>query len=801
MKKWIFIICFLALCGYSEIYAQVSFGHSRLINDGWKFIEADIIPAASAVYDDSAWEDVDIPHDWSVKGTPSEDNPSCMGYLKGGIGTYRKTLHIGEETRGQKQYIYFEGVYNRSTVWMNGHCLGSRPNGYVSFMYDVTPYINYGEDNHITVRVDHSHAADSRWYTGSGIYRNVWLVESSPVHIAQWGVYAVPKYDNSSKSWTLDVQTELCNETERTSELTVKHELVSSAGKVVARSGSSLNVNASESAVHESQLKIENPSLWNLASPELYVLKTSVYNGKKIVDRAETKTGFRSLDFDPDKGFFLNGRNIKVKGVCLHHDAGVLGAAVPEQVWRVRLNKLKEIGCNAIRTTHNPQSPAFYDLCDELGLLVMNEAFDEWEFAKRKWVDGWNIGTPEYYGSYDFFEEWGEIDLADMVRRDRNHPCVFAWSIGNEVDYPNDPYSHPILNGDDSNGFSQPIFGGYNPDAPNAERLGAIAQRLAAVVRSLDPSRPVTAGLAGVAMSNETSYPSALDIAGYNYTESRYGSDHVKYPERVIFGSENRHDYHAWKAVRDNEHIFGQFLWTGIDYLGESNAWPSRGFGSGLIDLAGNMKSLGWYRASLWTEKPFARICTHAGEGDPIYVGTDSWNYRKGENVAVVCYTNCSSAELYLNGKTVGECKDFDDEKGYIWWNIPFSEGKLKVVAKDASGKEAAAHLLNTHGEAVSFEVSSVRSGDMSIVSVQLVDKKGVPVLDSERIVNVGLEGDAILLGVESGDNTDMSAFDGSNRKLFNGRLVVYAKHLSDDVAEITIESENIPVKKLHLRK
>ena len=275
---------------------------------------------------------------------------------------------------------------------------------------------------------------------------------------------------------------------------------------------------------------------------------------------------------------------------------------------------LKSIGANAIRLSHNPHAPELYDLCDELGMLVMDEASDEWEFPKRKWMKGWNQGKPEFQGTYTYFSEWIDRDVADMVRRDRCHPSVFLWSIGNEVDYPNDPYSHPVLDGDGT-GFTQPMYGGYKPEQPNAERIGHIAERLAKIVRDIDASRPTTGALAGVVMSNETAYPGAIDVVGYNYTESRYGEDHLKYPRRIIYGSENRHDLPAWKAVHDNEHIFGQFLWTGIDYLGESGPWPARGSSAGLLDLAGQRKPNGWYRASLWSEQPMCYIGTYPAGG------------------------------------------------------------------------------------------------------------------------------------------------------------------------------------------
>ncbi|MFT4093627.1 MAG: glycoside hydrolase family 2 TIM barrel-domain containing protein, partial [Niabella sp.] len=498
---------------------------------------------------------------------------------------------------------------------------------------------------------------------------------------------------------------------------------------------------------------------------------------------------------DPDKGFALNGKWMKVKGVCLHHDAGVLGAAVYKDVWRRRLLNLKEVGVNAIRTSHNPQAAALYELCDELGFLVMDEAYDEWEFPKRKWLEGWNYGTPGYQGTYDFFAEWGEKDLADMVRRDRNHISVFAWSIGNEVDYPNDPYSHPILNGD--GGFTQKAFGGYKKDAPDAMRLGVIAKKLAAVVRQYDRSRPVTAGLAGVAMSNETGYPGALDIAGYNYTESRYIGDHKKYPNRVIFGSENRHDISAWKAVTDNEHIFGQFLWTGIDYLGESGRWPSRGFYSGLLDFGGFIKPRGYFRQSLWSEKPMAYLGTYPVKGghssDDVLSQSEnkeeevlsvdawaSWNYKEGQLIRVVCYTNTAKARLLLNEAEVGALKNYDAKTGIIYWDVPYKPGVLKVEGLNAGNKVAATYTVQTHAPAAALAVVKDNSNkphyEVQQVTIQLVDAKGVPVTNANVDITCSVAGNGKLLGLEAGDNKDMGDYTDAVQKTFRGRLIAYVK-------------------------
>lgn len=793
----IFICCCLTevLC---TLHANPLFGKQTLFTTGWLFA----IDDSETLPEREQWQHIDLPHDWSVKGILSPTWASCTGFLPGGTGWYKKDFNIPESMQGQKLYVYFEGIYNRSEVYLNGHLLGKRPNGYVSFMYDLTPYVKYGETNTLAVRVDHSRYADSRWYTGSGIYRNVYLVEANPVHIAQWGVFAYPK-TTTAKQGVMAIEVEIENTTGQNTNVSVKNELFAPDGKLVGKSQKKLAVPASKQARLETELKISAPLCWSLDNPALYTLKTTVYKGNDAIDETTIHTGFRSLTFDPNKGFALNGEWMKVKGVCIHHDAGVLGAAVPREIWKERLLKLKEIGCNAIRTSHNPQAPDVYDLCDELGLLVLDEAFDEWEFPKRKWVQGWNVGTPVFYGSYDFFEEWGEKDLADMVRRDRNHISVFAWSIGNEVDYPNDPYSHPVLDGD--GGFTQASFGGYKKDAPDANRLGDIAKRLVAVVKKYDNSRPTTAGLAGVAMSNETEYPSALDIAGYNYTESRYRSDHEKYPERVIYGSENRHDMGAWKAVVENEHIFGQFLWTGIDYLGESGLWPSRGFYSGLVDFGGSIKPRGYFRQSLWSDKPMAYIGTYPTPGrgtksqmldvwsalEAEQAGGDyveripsmdawpRWNYADGQSVRVVCYTNAAKARLELNGKEVGKTQNYNPETGIMVWDIPYAPGKLEVIGMDASGNEIVRHAIQSSEQPYALTISATtpeiaKERGLAIVRIQVVDKNGIPVILSDNAVTCHVAGPGKLLGLEASDNADMGDYTDNVQRVFNGQLVAY---------------------------
>ncbi|QSB28791.1 sugar-binding domain-containing protein [Flavobacterium sp. CLA17] len=759
-------------------FSQISFGDSKKINDNWKFNLQDTPDAQKTTYDDTKWQSVDVPHDWSVKGQLSPTLASCTGYLPGGIGWYRKSINIPQSKTGEKVYLYFEGVYNRSEVFINGNSLGKRPNGYISFAYDATPFIKYGAENTISVRVDHSQSADSRWYTGSGIYRNVWLVYANPVHIAQWGVYAYPEVKKGTG--TLNIEVEVENSSAAKSSLTVVNELISKDGKSVGKSSSKVEVASNKNGKIATKINVKNPQLWDLENPNLYQLKTTVFKDGKQIDETVTKTGFRDFKFDPNNGFALNGKWMKMKGVCLHHDAGVLGSAVPREVWETRLKTLKEIGVNAIRTSHNPQAPVFYELCDELGLLVLNEAYDEWEFPKRKWLEGWNYGTPGFEGTFDIFADYAEKDLEDFVRRDRNHLSVFAWSIGNEVDYPNDPYSHPVLD-KGKDGFGQAAYGGYKKEAPDAMRLGAIAKRLVAAVKKYDKSRPTTAGLAGVAMSNETEYPGALDITGYNYTESKYQSDHEKYPKRVIFGSENVHDMEPWLAVKNNKYIFGQFLWTGIDYLGESGRWPSRGFYSGLVDFAGVIKPRGYFRQSLWSDKPMVYIGTYPlkNEKDISKDAWAIWNYKEGEKIRVVCYTNAVKARLELNGKVVGETKAYDGKTGIMYWDIPFTSGKLEAIGLSNDDKEVSRDVINSTQQAFELTTADTNitiSKDKGVakIMVQAKDQNGFPVMLSDNEVTCTITGPGSLLGLEAGNNSDMTDYTDNVQRVFHGHIAAY---------------------------
>lgn len=805
MKKtlltWIFGV--LTICLATPLSAQVSFGDARKFNDGWLFRLEDDSTFKQNVYDDAEWRKLDLPHDWSIEGQISPGLASCTGYLPGGIGWYRK--HFSVKDKATRHYIYFEGVYNRSEVYLNGHLLGKRPNGYISFMYDLTPYLKKEGDNVLAVRVDHSRSADSRWYTGSGIYRDVWMVSAGDVHFAQWGIgwQATSLTDRKA---TIAVEAEVEKHVDAQGKLEVKATLLDADGKQVAQTTRRVSDRKVGLTKQTLTLTVSQPKRWDLDTPYLYTLRTELLADGQKIDACDTSVGLRTLEFDANKGFALNGRWIKVKGVCLHHDAGVLGAVVPPEVWERRLLNLKKyIGVNAIRLSHNPQAPVLYDLCDRLGLLVMDEASDEWEFPKRKWIKGWNKGEPGFQGSYDFFEEWIERDVTDMVRRDRNHPSVFLWSIGNEVDYPNDPYSHPVLDGTTIN---QPMFGGYKPDAPDAMRIGVIAQKLAACVRAVDTSRPVTGALAGVVMSNQTAYPEAVDVVGYNYTENRYDEDHATYPDRIIYGSETGSGIDTWHAVRDRDFIFGQFIWTGTDYLGEAGAWPSRGLGTGLLDFASLPKPRAWFRATMWKDESVTYAGTYPKNRWVSPDAWDIWNYEPGQEIRVVCYTNAPQARLMLNGKEVGALKPYDDKSGIIYWDIPYEAGELIAEGCDASGEVLSSYILRTTGRPYAIRVKADRetlsAGKATAhIEIEVVDEKGLTVKLADNEITCRVEGPARLLGLENGANNDMSEHRDNRQRVHMGRLLAYIQTTGEtgDIrvsftspllqkAEVTIKAE-----------
>jgi beta-galactosidase len=775
------------------------FSQSRqtiLFNEGWKFNKGDVVNANIPSFKDAAWRQVDLPHDWSIEGPFDEQWASATAYLPAGIGWYRKTFDVAPNLRSKNIFLYFDGVYKNSEVWINGHYLGKRPNGFIPFQYEITPYLNKTGKNVVAVKVDHTQFADSRWYTGSGIYRNVYMVATDPVHVDLWGVrFTTAQVTQQSALATVAVS--IANQSKTTKPILVKSQLIDANGKTVANAQRRVTVNAGSKADANLSFKVNKPTLWSTEHPELYKMVVTLNsNGKQIDDHTEN-VGFRSFKFDKDQGFFLNGKNMKLKGVCIHDDAGALGVAVPEEVWERRLKTLKEGGCNSLRLSHNPHADYIYDLADRLGFLVMDEAFDEWEEGKNKWIKGWNAGTPGKEGYHSDFKEWADRDVADMVLRNRNRASIIMWSIGNEIDYPNDPYTHEVLN----SGRNPQIYGkGFTAGHPPASRLGELAKELVAIVKKYDTTRPVTAALAGVVMSNETSYPQELDVVGYNYQEYRYPDDHKKYPERVIYGSENGMAYSAWKAVEDNDYIAGQYLWTGIDYLGEARAWPARSSGAGLLDLAGFPKPQYYYRQSLWTDSPMVYLGTTAlGKGmNGRRNITESWNYKEGDSVRITCFTNCDSVEFKINGKSYGVQVLADAADKVIAHDGIYHAGTLTATGYK-HGRPIASYVLVTTGDAVAIKATRDRTSfdpakkQLSQLEIKVVDDKGHTVYNANNEIMVKVEGPAKLLGIESGSHVSHEDYKGDKRKAVNGKLLAYIQSQQKaGVVKVTITSPGL---------
>ncbi len=752
-------------------------------NFNWKFHKGDIEDGQKAGLDVTVWRDIDLPHDWSIEGPFSEDNSSCTGYLPGGIAWYRKEFIVPKNERQRKVFISFDGIYNNSEVWINGNYLGKRPNGYISFQYDLTSYINLGKKNLIAVKVDHSKYADSRWYTGSGIYRNVNLIITDPVHIIQWGVFAAAR-DVSADSATLDIEVSILNESPEQADVIVTNYLMISSDTIAERT-EKLKVEANSAEAINQEMKLSDIALWDVEKPVLYSLVTIV-KGKGIYDSQTTKVGFRDIRFDADKGFFLNNRNLKFKGICMHHDAGTLGAAVPKEEISRRLDILKELGCNAIRTSHNPFSPDFIDLCDQKGFLVIGEAFDEWELPKKKWLEGWNVGTPGKEGYAIDFKEWAKRDLKDFVLRDRNHPSIIMWSIGNEVDYPNDPYTHQVLNTE----ANPQTWAKFSELLPHANRLGEVATELTAVIRELDKTRPVTAGLASALMSNETGYSDALDVAGYNYQEFRYETDHKKYPKRPLYGSENGMTLEMWNYVADNDYVIGQFLWTGFEYLGEAGRFPMRSNTAGIIDLAGNKKPEFFFRQSLWSGKPMVFIGTsdRLTERGPVSLWAHKrvephWNWEEGKKISVNAFSNCEEVELFLNGRSLGSKKIADFQNKVITWETSFEKGTLKAVARNR-GEEVATHELITTGSPSDINARYDRTSlkpdrqDLAHIFVNLCDEAGNTVYSADNEITCEISGPLRLLGMEDSNPANTEDYKDNKQHAFHGKLLIYLQAL-----------------------
>ena len=764
------------LCGSAALAAADRVRDRANFDAQWKFLQGDARGAEAPAFDDGSWRPLNLPHDWSIEGPYAPTNAAGTGFLPGGIGWYRKTFQLPSADQGRKFFIDFDGIYRESDVWINGHHLGHRPYGYSSFEYDLTPHLRFGvRPNVLAVRVNHREFADSRWYTGSGIYRHVWLVSTGTVHVAHWGAFVHTPIVMPREA-LVTVETSAVNEQQNPAVVRLAASFEDASGKEIASVSSENRVAPGATAAFVQQFAVPNPALWSIESPALYTAVIRVYADGQLTDEFRTPFGIRVLRFDPNHGFFLNGKPEKFKGVCIHHDLGALGSAFSAAALERRLRSLKSMGVNAIRCSHNPMAPELYDLCDRLGLLVMDEAFDEWTAGKHKWIEGWNRGKPGTDGYHEAFEAWSTRDMQDMVLRDRNHPSVVLWSIGNEIDYPGDPYGHP-------RGRE-----GLKPGMLDGDVLPGIARRLISAVKALDGTRPVTQALADIQASNATGLANLLDVAGYNYLEQHYARDHENYPERIILGSENSHSLAAWRAAAANDYVLGQFLWTGVDYLGESRQYPARGSTSGLLDFCGFRKPSSYLREALWGERPMiyaAAVEARPAAGPQTGFETNArrgrlvehWNWSTDarKTVPVEVYTNCDSAELYLNGRSLGQKTVADRLEPVLRWDVPNEPGTVRVVGK-RDGREAAQFELNTAEAASRLQLLPDRTQDLVNIEIRVTDSAGRRVFAANQPIAVQVAGPADLIALDTGSPTDTTPVTTAQRNAFEGRILAIVR-------------------------
>jgi beta-galactosidase len=758
----------------AEAASQPQPPRERLLFDhDWRFLLGDPAGAESPTYDAAGWRTVDLPHDWSIEGKIDPKSPvgGSGGYFPAGVGWYRRTLTVPATWSGKRVSVEFEGIYMNAAVYINGHDLGMHPYGYTSFSHDLTPYLTPGGNNVLAVRVDQSQQPNSRWYSGAGIYRHVWLNVTGLVHVAPWGV-CVTTPESSAALAKVSVRTRIANESSKQSNIALRTVVYAGSGPAAGRSNSSATVEAGGAIEVNQEIAVEKPALWAPESPSLYRAVTQVMEDGKAVDEVSTPFGIRSIEWSAEKGFLLNGNPVKMAGGCVHHDNGPLGAAAFDRAEERRVQILKQSGFTAIRTAHNPPSPAFLDACDRLGMLVMDEAFDCWSRGKNK-LD-YSVA----------FKDWWQRDIDSMVLRDRNHPSVAMWSIGNEI-----------------------------PE--RGEPLGAQeAKMLADYLRTLDRTRPITSALNFVGKWTDTDgFYSALDIGGYNYNLSNHAADHKRVPSRIMACTESfpRSTFDDWSMVADFPYIVGNFVWTAIDYLGESGLgrstlrdakdtsregygapYPRHGADCGDIDICGALKAIAHYRNIVWDrgEKLYLGVRQPVPDGKQMSVTTwgvwpvyASWTWPgiEGKPLDVEIYSRAELVRLYLDDKLIGEKPTTRTERFTANFSVPYAPGVLKAVAVQG-GKAIAEAVLRTVGEPAAVRLTADRTSlradgqDLSFITVEAVDGNGQPDPNAEHRVTFSLKGPGVIAGVASGDLFSEDPYQGNQRKLFHGRALVVVR-------------------------
>lgn len=777
----------------------------------WRFWLGDVKDAETVEFDDSSWRVLNLPHDWSIEGDFDVAHPSGAGggALPGGIGWYRKSFLMSRDMKGKKVFIDFDGVYMNSEVYLNGVLLGKRPNGYISFRYDLTPYLKQNGTNILAVKVDNNKQPNSRWYSGSGIYRDVRLQVLNPVHVDLWGTYITTPEVSTSRA-LMDVQTTIKNDWEKNVEVEVTSIVHDRDGKEICKEVENIQVQLSDTAICTQRLTLDRPHIWSLDKPYLYQVKTELRVNGNLTDTYYTTTGIRTFRFDAHKGFFLNDQPIKINGVCMHHDLGCLGSVANTRAIERQLEILKEMGCNGIRCSHNPPAPELLDLCDRMGFIVMDETFDMWYKSKTK------------YDYSRYFNEWHERDLDDLILRDRNHPSIFMWSIGNEVLEQWTHADRDTLSVEQAN-FILNFGFGKEQLAKEGESMSVnslLCKKLADRTRLLDATRPVIAACHEPSPNNHLFRSNSLDIIGYNYHHQNYADVPMNFPGKPFLATEtvsglmtrgyyrmpsdqkyiwplkggnvskkereayenanylcssydNCHvpwgTYHenSLRMMQMNDFISGQYIWTGFDYLGEPTpfGFPARSSYFGIIDLAGFPKDVYYMYQSEWTDKTVLHLFPH-------------WNWVEGQEIDMWAYYNqADEVELFVNGKSQGVKRKADGEY-HVAWRVKYEPGKVKIVSRKA-GKTVMEKEVRTAGEPTRIRLIPDRTQlcadgkDLSFITVEVLDKEGNLCPNADNLVQFDVEGNCFIAGVDNGSPFSMERFKDNKRKAFYGKCLV----------------------------
>jgi len=803
MKKNFVRLLSLACCLTAGIVlnAQQNPG-TESFNKDWKFFLGDVKEAFNEDFNDAGWRSLQLPHDWSIELPFDSTSPTGTGggALRGGIGWYRKTFSLPAASKGKNIFIDFDGVYCNSEVFVNGHSLGLRPNGFISFRYDLTPYVKFGnQSNTIAVKVDNGQQPNSRWYSGSGIYRNVWLTTVGAVYVDHWGT-SITTPVVSAGSASVNIKTIVRNSRETSAGITVKTVIYDEMLRTVQTRVGALNFSNAAAKELSQDFTVVQPRLWSIDNPYLYKAVTQLLVNNKVIDEYSTRFGIRYFNFDVNNGFSLNGKPLKIIGVCDHHDLGCLGTAINRRALERQLQILKGMGCNGIRTSHNPPAPELLDLCDRMGFIVMDEAFDMWKKPKNKF---------DYHLNWD---DWHKKDLQDQVLRDRNHPSVFIWSIGNEI-----PEQWAGRNGEDSSGT-------------------VIARELAAIIKTMDTSRPITSALNNPFPENAIYKSGVLDLVGFNYHHQDFKTFPQKFAGKKFIATETvsalqtRGHYDLpsdsirrwpqrwdkpvaganpdltcsaydncsapWGSTHEEtlkellkyNFASGMYIWTGFDYIGEPTPypWPARSSYFGIIDLAGFPKDVYYLYQSLFTSKPVLYIFPH-------------WNWTAGQTVDVwAYYNNADEVELFLNDKSLGVKKKENDDL-HVMWRVAYTPGTLKAVSRK-NGKLVLEKIINTAGAPAAIVATADRNTikadgmDLSFVTIKIVDKNGNLVPNADNLVKLELNGKGLLAGTDNGNPVSLESFQTPARKAFNGMcLAVIQSTGKPGNISLKLSAENLP--------